>query len=115
LIDGIAVRIQGEPDVIGEISELVQASEQAEFLRVEQDDTGGIGADFALETVATIIAIVSGLFFDNTLIPKLWDVLHRHRGTRILIETPTQSISIESTGELTTEKLKTVLDALVDH
>jgi hypothetical protein len=112
-MDGFAVRIQGEPDVIGEISGLVQASDQAEFLRVEQDDTGGIGADFALETVATIIAIVSGLFFDKPIIPKFWEILHRHRGTRVTIETPAQTLTIESTSELSKESLQAALSALV--
>jgi hypothetical protein len=112
-MDGVGVRIQGEPDVIDEIADLVQSSGEAEFLRVEQDDTGGIGADFALETVATIIAIVSGLFFDKPIVPKLWDILHRHRGTRVVIETPTQTVTIESTKELTKESLQTALTALV--
>jgi hypothetical protein len=112
-MDGVAVRIQGEPDVIGEISEVVKASDKAEFVRAEQDDTGGIGADFVLETVATIVIIASGLFFDEPIVPKLWGILRRHRGTKIMIETPTQTVTIESTGELTKESLQTALNALV--
>ena len=115
MIDGTAVRIQGEPDVVGEISELIQASKDAEFVRLEQDDTGGIGADFALETVATVIAIVSGVFFDKPIVPALWNILHRHKGTKVTIETPTQTLTIESTGNLTKDSLQIALDALLQN
>ena len=79
---GVTIRIQGDPEVIDEISQLLRDSEQAELVRIERDDSGGIGADFVLETVATIIAIVSGasgLLFDKPLVPGLWKVLHRHK------------------------------------
>jgi hypothetical protein len=115
-MNGMAIRIQGDPGVIDEISRLVQDSEQAKLVRIERDDSGGIGADFDLETVATIIAIVSSLadlLFDKPLVPGLWKILHRHKGTRVSIETPARTVTIESTGELTEESLRTALDALL--
>jgi hypothetical protein len=65
-----------------------------------------------LETVATITAIVSALFFDGPIVPQLCAVLRRHRGTRISIETPTRSVSIEVTGDLSEVSLKKILNEL---
>ena len=115
MTEGMAVRIQGDPEVIGEISELIRGSDEAQFIRVEMDDTGGVGADFILETVATVISIVSGVFFDKPIVPKLWEILHRHKGTKITIETPTQTLTIESTGSLTKESLQTALSVLLQN
>lgn len=115
-MDGVAIRIQGDPEVINEIAQLVQDSQHAELVRIERDDSAGIGADFMLETVATIIAIVSGvsgLLFDKPLVSGLWKILHRQRGTRVTIETPTRTITIESTSDLTEESLQTALKALL--
>lgn len=111
-MDETPIRIQGDPEVIEEIAALVRSSSHARFVRVEQDDQGGIGADFVLETVATLIAIASGLFFEKPILPNLYKLLNRHKGTTITIETPTQTVSIESTKDLSLESLKAVLDAL---
>jgi hypothetical protein len=111
-MDGRAIRIQGDSVVVEEIAALIQASEDAQYLRTEQDDSAGIGADFALETVATVIAIASALFFDGPIVPKLYAVLRRHRGTRISIETPTCSVSVEVTGDLSEESLRKALAEL---
>jgi hypothetical protein len=115
-MDGVAIRIQGDPEVIDEIAQLVQESGAAKLDRIERDESAGIGADFVLETVATIIAIVSGVsgpLFDKPIVPGLWKILRRHRGTRVTIETPTRTITIESTGDLNEESLRTALDALL--
>lgn len=111
-MDGRPIRIQGDPAVVEEVAALVKESEEAEYVRTEQDDSGGIGADFALETVATVIAIASTLFFDGAIVPKLYALLRRHRGTRISIETPTRSVTIEVTGDLSEESLRKVLSEL---
>jgi hypothetical protein len=113
--DGTAMRIQGDPDVISEITELIKDSNAVKFIRVEQDDSGGVGADFILETIATVIAIASSLFFDEPIVPKLWEILHRHKGTKITVETPTQTLTIESSGDLSIESLQTALSALLQN
>jgi|GEM_PF-4283534 len=109
---GRAIRIQGDPSVIEEIAALIEESDDAKYLRTEQDDSGGIGADFVLETIATVIAIASNLFFDGPIVPKLFTVLRRHPGTRISIETPTRTVSITSTGSLSEESLQNILREL---
>lgn len=111
-MNGRAIRIQGPPLVIAEVAALVQAADDAEYLRTELDDSGGIGADFGLETVATVIAIASALFFDGPVVPKLYSVLRRHRGSRISIETPTRSVSIEIAGDFSQDSLRKVLQEL---
>ena len=111
-MDGRSIRIQGHAVVIAEIAELLQASDGAEYLRTEEDDSGGIGADFALETVATLIAIASALFFDGPIVPKLYAILHRHRGTHVSIETSTRSVSVDVNGDLSEAALRKVLDEL---
>ena len=112
-MDGMRIRIQGGPEVITEISALIEASDQAQLIRVEQDDSG-VGADFILETIAAIVAIVSALFFDKPIVPQLWEILHRHQGTKLTFESATQTVTIESTGKLTIEDLTKALSAL-DH
>ena len=109
---GRGIRIQGDPDLIDEVAALVKASDDAEYLRTEQDDSGGIGADFDLVTVATVIATVSSLFFNGPIVPKLYAVLCRHRGTRIIFETPTRSVLVEVNGDLSEESLRKVLNEL---
>jgi hypothetical protein len=112
MTDGTSLRIQGEPPVIQEIAALVQDSEAAEVLRIETDDEGGIGADFDLETVSTIIGIASNLFFAGPMIPALLGIFRRHKGTKVTIETPTRSVSIESNKELSLDQLQEMLGAL---
>lgn len=111
-MEGIATRVLGEPAVIEEISELVRESDEAELVRVEQIDSGGIGADFDLNTTASLVTIASFLFFEGGIVPKLWSILRRHPGTKVTIETPTRTVSIESTEALTPEALGTILGAL---
>lgn len=111
-MNGRLIRIQGDPAVIDDIAAVVQASDDAEYLRTEVDDSGGIGANFELETVATAIAIASALFFEGPIVPKLYALLRRHRGTRISIETPTRSISVEVTGDLSEASLRQALREL---
>ncbi|WP_030722428.1 hypothetical protein [Streptomyces sp. NRRL F-2580] len=108
-MDGRPIRIQGDPDVIKEIEALMRESDDAQYLRTEEDDSGGIGADFELDTVATIIGIASSLFFDGPIIPKLYGILRRHRGTRISVETPTGSVSITASGDFSEESLRRAL------
>lgn len=72
MTDGTSMRIQGEPAVIGEIADLMRQSSTAEVRRIETDDEAGIGADFDLETVSTIIGIASNLFFAGPIVPALF-------------------------------------------
>lgn len=111
-MDRRPIRIQGDPAVVEEIAALVCVSDDAEYVRTEQDDSGGIGADFDLDTAAALIAIVSHLFFNGPIVPKLYEVLHRHRGTRISIETPTHSVLVEVTGHFSEQSLRKVLNEL---
>jgi hypothetical protein len=69
-MDGIGVRIQGEPDVIGEISDLVQSSDEAELLRVEQDDTGGIGPTLRLKLSLRLLRSYRGCSSTSQLFPS---------------------------------------------
>jgi predicted nicotinamide N-methyase len=107
-----SVQIQGDPPVIEEIAAVISGSDEAELVRTESSDQAGIGADFALETVAVIIAIVSDVFFDKPIVPALFKILRRHKGTKITIETPTRTVSIESTADLSEESLQRILAAV---
>jgi hypothetical protein len=111
MMDGMRIRIQGEREVINEISALIEASDQAELIEVEQDDSG-IGADFILDIIVAIVTIVSAVFFDKPIVPQLWEILHRHQGTKLTFESPTQTITIESTATLKVEDLIKALSAL---
>lgn len=112
MADGTGIRIQGEPDVIGELAAALEPADGVDVLRVETDDTAGIGADFALETVATLIAIASGLFVDGPLVPALWGILRKHRGTTISVETPTRTVTVRSDADLSEESVRAILAAL---
>ena len=107
------VRIQGEPDVIEALAGLVKGSDEAELIRVEQDDTGGIGADFDLATIATVVAAVSKVFF-TAVLPALLKVLRRHPGSKITIETPTRTVTVVATGDLSAKSLKRILAAAME-
>ncbi|MFF4427121.1 hypothetical protein ACFY04_41355 [Streptomyces sp. NPDC001549] len=111
-MDGRPMRIQGDPDVIEEIAALVRESDVAEYMRTEEDDSGGIGADFNLEAVATLIGIASSLFFEGPIVPKLYGILRRRPGARISVETPTGSVSIKVTGDFSEESLYRALSEL---
>ncbi|MEU5282095.1 hypothetical protein AB0G87_37430 [Streptomyces asoensis] len=97
-MDARPVRIQGDPEVIKEIEALVRESDDAHYLRTEQDDSGGIGADFDLATVATIVGMASSLFFDGP--------------TRISVETPAGSVSITASGDFSEDSLRRALREL---
>ena len=101
----VPIRVQGDPEVIDDVAALMDGAEECDLLRIETDDLGGIGADFALETVATAVGLASALFFDGAIVPSLWRLLRRHKGTTITIETPTRSVSITSSDDLTPEML----------
>lgn len=112
-MSGRAIRIQGDPAVVEDIAALIQENDDAQYIRTELDDSGGIGADFILETIATLIAIASALFFDGPIVPQLYSVLHRHRGTRISIETSGKTVVIKIDGDFSEEKLRNILIELM--
>lgn len=102
----------GRPGVGEELAALLTASDDAEDIRLGEADSGSIGADFQLETVATLTAVVAALFFDGPIVPKLYSLLRRHPGTRVTIETPTRSATLEVHGKLSEESLSRVLAQL---
>ena len=112
-MEGYPVRIQGDPAVIGDITELLDESSEAQSVRVDEDSTGGIGADFALETIATITAIVSSLFFQKPIVPSLLAILRKKEGTKITIESPVRTVTIQSNRALTPAALEDIIGAVL--
>lgn len=109
------IRIEGAPDVIAEIESLIRESESdgVKYVRTDKIESDEMGADFGIELIAAIVAIVDALFFDGAIVPKLYNILHRHRGTRIRINTPTGKITIEVTKDLSEEQLRNLLAATI--
>ncbi|MFD5564440.1 hypothetical protein [Kitasatospora griseola] len=98
--------------MIEEIVALVRESNDVEYVRTDVDDSGGIGADFNLETVATLIGIATSLFFDGPIVPKLYGILRQRRGDWISVETPTGSVLIKVDGDFSEESLYRALNEL---
>jgi hypothetical protein len=109
------IRIQSDPDVMTEIEALLRAddagSEGVESVQIATVESDGMGADFGVEILAALLAIVSHLFFDGPIVPKLYKLLRKHRGKRVTIDTETRKITIEVTDDFTLEQLKALLAA----
>lgn len=107
---GIPLQILGEPEVIAEFEALLAATDGVDIERVEEVDAAAAGANFALETVALIIAIASGLFFDKPIVPSILNIFKRHKNAKVVMETPTGKITLE--GKLTEEQVEAALRSL---
>lgn len=108
------MRFTGDPETINEIAGLIRESGAAESVRVDTEEDTGVGSDFALETVAAAIAILSTLFFDRAIVPSLWQLLRKKRpGTKVVIETPTRTVSIVASTALTEDELRAILAPLL--
>jgi hypothetical protein len=106
------VRFQGDPDVVAEVEALLKAEDDVEYVRTEVDDSAGIGADFDLETLSTVVALVPVLFFEGPVLAKLYRLLRPRRGSRFSIETPTGSVTIAVDGEFSEAALGEMLRRL---
>ncbi|HET9168109.1 MAG TPA: hypothetical protein VFN97_01700 [Actinospica sp.] len=109
------IRIVGASDVITEIESLIRESDGSgvKYVRTDEVEADEMGADFILETIAAVVAIVDALFFDGAIVPRLFGILRRHHGTRIRVDTPTGKVTIEVTKDLSEEQLRDLLAAAI--
>lgn len=107
-----AVRLQGDPALMEEVEALLSDSDEIEVTSSDSGQ-GGEGLDFDIATLATIVGLVSSLFFDSAIVPSLWKALRRHKGSSIVIETPLRTVKITSTEELTEEEVRQLLMTLM--
>jgi len=58
------------------------------------------------------VAVVSTLFFDGPIVPQLLQLFKKKPGSRIMFESPRQTITIEVNKDLDLETLTKALKAL---
>jgi hypothetical protein len=56
--------------------------------------------------------MASTLFFDKAIVPTLWNLLRRRPGSRLSIETPTRTVEIRSSIELTEDEVERLIASL---
>ena len=106
-----AVRLQGNPGLMEEVEVLLRESDEAE-VTTSRIGEGGEGLDYDIEVLSTVVGLVSTLFLDGAIVPALWKALRRHKGSSVVVETPTRTVKITSTGELTEREVRALLKTL---
>jgi hypothetical protein len=108
----VSLRLRGDLEVLYDIEQLLEENDHSEVLAfdTEQDSAG---ADFDVTLIATLVGLVSDLFFDGPIIPALTKIFRKKPGTKISIETPQRSIVIESSPGITEEEVRKIMKILV--
>jgi hypothetical protein len=106
-----SVRFRGDLELISEIEQLLDDSGEAEVIEFQAEEDSGTGTEFGIEIIATVVGLVSDLFFDGPIVPALVQVFRKKPGSKITIETPRGSIVVTTSGDFTKEQLRKIVDA----
>jgi hypothetical protein len=108
------IRFIADAEDIDLLAGAMAASEGAEVLRIEDVDDAGTGADFALESAVALVGLVQTLFVSGPIVPALRNLFRAKPESRIVIETPSRSLTITSSDALTDAQIKSLLAVALD-
>jgi hypothetical protein len=108
------VKIRSDRETADAVVDAWQSTAEVEILERRVDDDVQ-GADFALETVATVVALVSAVFVDGPIVPAIVAKLKGTKRKKITIETPLRSVEITSSENLSEEEVRGILRVLTQQ
>jgi hypothetical protein len=107
-----SVRFRGDPELVEEVARLMEASDGAQVLSRKTERDSDTGVDFDLSLVMEVVGFVSALFFSGPIVPSLVKALRKKPGSKITIETPTRTVSIVSSTELSDDEVRRLIASL---
>jgi hypothetical protein len=107
-----SVRFRGDLEVVNDIEQLLEESSAAEVVEFQAEEDSGIGVEFDVELVASLVGLISNLFFDGPIIHSLVHIFRKKPGSRISIETPRRTIIVTSSADFSENELHKIIESL---
>jgi hypothetical protein len=107
-----SVRFRGDLEVVNDIEQLLEESSAAEVVEFQAEEDSGIGVEFDVGLIASLVGLISNLFFDGPIIHSLVHIFRKKPGSRISIETPRRTIIVTSSADFSENELREIIECL---
>jgi hypothetical protein len=109
----VNVKIVGSPDLISDLESLSAELPNEFQILTMGPEKGTSYLQYAVGDVASVVAIVQGIYWAAELAKKLYVHLKHGKENRIVIQTPSKRIDLVSSAELTEAEVRYALDQLI--
>jgi hypothetical protein len=108
----LELKVLGDPDFVGDL-----AAEWAGLQGVDtsppHEEPESTDLSLSLGLVVSIIALIEFVVVEGPLVPKLWKALKRNKPSEVVLKTPTSTVRLEWTGQLSEAAVRGALMQLL--
>ncbi|HTA34545.1 MAG TPA: hypothetical protein VK721_14090 [Solirubrobacteraceae bacterium] len=108
----LELKVLGDPEFVGDLAK-EWAGLQGVDTSPPREEPESTDLSLALGLVVSIIALIEFVALEGPLVPRLWNALKHNKPSEVVLKTPTNTVRLEWTGQLSEAAVRRALTQLL--